>query len=353
MGCAMKRWILSIGVAAALTVPVLAQDFAKGVDAYNKGHYAAALYEWTPLAEQGDAKAQFMLGQMYREGKGVEQDDGEAMRWFRKSAQGGNASAGYWIGRYYEAGILVQRNGQEAVRWYKMAAEAGNVPSILRLVDLYNSGEIVPPDPAEALRWTEAGARKGQMSLQLAAGIHYAGDAASPGQRAKAEMWLKLAENPSERDNDGNLNYQQPSERRRTVAIAKLLLGELRDGASDHQAALTYYLDSAELGNPSAQWQIAKILDEGSHGQAVDRVHAFMWLSIALAHCGPEDGFLAQTIKIRRADMMSELSVDEITKAQTLAAQKHIPNYSENPDHPDEDRTPKRRERRARPDVRL
>ena len=46
-------------------------DFQKGLDAANKGDFAAALREWKPLAEQGNARAQLNLGRMYRRGAGV------------------------------------------------------------------------------------------------------------------------------------------------------------------------------------------------------------------------------------------------------------------------------------------
>ena len=50
-----------------------------------KGDLATALREWRPLAEQGDAKAQYNLGVMYDNGKGVTQDYKEAVKWYRKS----------------------------------------------------------------------------------------------------------------------------------------------------------------------------------------------------------------------------------------------------------------------------
>jgi uncharacterized protein len=52
-------------------VSAQAQDFAKGLAAYETGDFATALKEWQPLAEQGDASAQFNLGVMYY---GVVQD---------------------------------------------------------------------------------------------------------------------------------------------------------------------------------------------------------------------------------------------------------------------------------------
>ena len=45
-----------------------AQDFQKGLSAYNAGDYTTALQEWTPLADQGYASVQFNLGQMYIQG---------------------------------------------------------------------------------------------------------------------------------------------------------------------------------------------------------------------------------------------------------------------------------------------
>jgi TPR repeat protein len=48
----------------------VSQNFMKGVDAYERGDYVTALCEWTPLAEQGHAGAQFNLGNMYADGDG-------------------------------------------------------------------------------------------------------------------------------------------------------------------------------------------------------------------------------------------------------------------------------------------
>ncbi|MDA9250071.1 SEL1-like repeat protein, partial [bacterium] len=66
--------------------PLAAQDFSKGLAAAQAGDYATALQEWTPLANQGDASAQYNLGQMYRVGQGVLQDHEEAARWYRLAA---------------------------------------------------------------------------------------------------------------------------------------------------------------------------------------------------------------------------------------------------------------------------
>jgi len=55
-------------------------DFQKGMTAAERGGFATALREWKPLAEQGNASAQYNLGWMYQNGKGVPQDDKTAVK---------------------------------------------------------------------------------------------------------------------------------------------------------------------------------------------------------------------------------------------------------------------------------
>ena len=64
-------------------------DFEKGLTAAQKGDFATALREWTPLAKQGDTDAQFNLGIMYDNGQGVPQDDKIAVKWYRLAAEQG------------------------------------------------------------------------------------------------------------------------------------------------------------------------------------------------------------------------------------------------------------------------
>jgi uncharacterized protein len=74
------------------------------MDAFKRGDYAAALREWRPLAEQGHAKAQSILGSMYDDGQGVPQDYAEAARRYRKAAEQGYAFAWLKLGSMYGIG---------------------------------------------------------------------------------------------------------------------------------------------------------------------------------------------------------------------------------------------------------
>ena len=68
-------------------------NFVKGSIAYDSGDYATALSEWKPLAEQGNASAQYSLGLMYKEGRGVIQDNVYAHMWFNIAASSGGKLA--------------------------------------------------------------------------------------------------------------------------------------------------------------------------------------------------------------------------------------------------------------------
>ena len=73
--------------------PAVAGPFEDGVAAHDKGDYAAALRLWRPIAEQGDASAQYNLGQMYRNGQGVPQDYIQAHMWFNLATAQNDANA--------------------------------------------------------------------------------------------------------------------------------------------------------------------------------------------------------------------------------------------------------------------
>ena len=128
-----KRGILAVFLVLALSAPSLAADLQAGREAAERGDYATALKEWRPLAEQGDADAQYELGFMYTSGEGVTQDYAEGMRWWRLAAEQGNASAQFMLGFMYTSGEgVTQDYYAEGMRWYRLAAEQGDAGSDLK-----------------------------------------------------------------------------------------------------------------------------------------------------------------------------------------------------------------------------
>ena len=143
-----------------LAVPAWA-DYKAGEDAYNRGDYATALREWRPLAEQGDARAQYNLGVLYRKGRGVPQDDVQARQWYEKAAVQGQAKAQYNLGTLYFNGEGVPKDYQQALRWFRMAADQGEAVAQTKIGIMYDDGQGVPHDFVQAHKWYNLAATNG------------------------------------------------------------------------------------------------------------------------------------------------------------------------------------------------
>ena len=123
-------------------------DFQAGMDAKNRGDFAKALREWRPLAEQGDARAQFYLGMLYENGDGVPEDFGKAREWYEKSAAQGDANAQFYLGLMSAFGRGASLDLVQAYMWYSLAAGNGHARAALHRNDL--AKEMKPAQIAEA-----------------------------------------------------------------------------------------------------------------------------------------------------------------------------------------------------------
>jgi TPR repeat protein len=111
--------------------PAFSADFQKGWTAYESSDFATALREWTPLAKQRNAFAQYNLGVMYDKGLGVPQDYKTAVKWYSLAAEQGLAAAQYNLGFIYYNGKGVPQNYRPArLRlWSGTAAQSAARPS--------------------------------------------------------------------------------------------------------------------------------------------------------------------------------------------------------------------------------
>ena len=123
---------LSLRFAIALVLAMICfvvpawADYQTGMDAYNRQDYAKALREWQPLAEQGDASAQFCLGLLYENGDGVPRDYAKARQWYEKAAAQGEAKAQFYLGMQSAFGQGGPVDLVQAHMWYSLAAGNGN-----------------------------------------------------------------------------------------------------------------------------------------------------------------------------------------------------------------------------------
>lgn len=104
-------------------------------------------------AEQGDALAQYNLGQYYEIGINMDEDESMAFEWYSKAAKQGLVEAQDALGRCYHSGIGVERNDKEAVKWWLEAAKQGNMAAQNSLGICYAKGQGVEQDYEEAMKW--------------------------------------------------------------------------------------------------------------------------------------------------------------------------------------------------------
>ena len=139
---------------------ILKADFQKGLDAARSEDYLTAIKEWRPLAEQGDAYAQYYLGLMYDGGYGVEQNFRKAAQWFLLAAEQGITSAQFNLGFIYQMGRGVTIDHNEAEKWYLLVAEKGDIDAQYSLGILYFEGDDNIIDIKKAFKWFSIAAEK-------------------------------------------------------------------------------------------------------------------------------------------------------------------------------------------------
>ena len=103
--------------------------------AYIQKDYKTAYKLLSPIAEQGNDKAQYKLGIMYNDGQGVPQDYKEAGKWFRLAAEQENHKAELSLGFLYKDGKGVTKDSDEAMKLFTLAAEGG-IPLAQQLLGL-------------------------------------------------------------------------------------------------------------------------------------------------------------------------------------------------------------------------
>lgn len=128
-------------------------------------------------AERGDTEAQYLLGDHYWNGMGVQTNYSEAFKWYEKSAWGGNMWGKYNYGKCFRLGRGVGKDEERARHEFRLSAEMGNPWALLQLAEMgdtdamYKVGDHywngdrqdigMPQNDSEAFKWYEKSARGG------------------------------------------------------------------------------------------------------------------------------------------------------------------------------------------------
>lgn len=133
---------LTTGLSVALFFAAAqAGEYEDGMTAYRARDYQRARMLWTPLAMQGQRRAQVSLARMLERGEGGSPDLGGALGWYKQAAEQNHAESQYRVA---------------------MAHAYGHRKSARLLAQAYRTGELgLTPDSGKAQYWqTVANAKK-------------------------------------------------------------------------------------------------------------------------------------------------------------------------------------------------
>lgn len=145
-----------------------ARTSSSSLDLGSEAH-SADFANMLAAAENGDAKAQLLIGLSYffgeyRDGSKVEQSYEQAQKWLRRSAAAGNSYAQWHLGGMYLQGKGVALDPGEAAHWYMASAKQGNVSARNNLAIQFLEGTGVPQDYEKAFAWASLAAFCGNKS---------------------------------------------------------------------------------------------------------------------------------------------------------------------------------------------
>lgn len=176
-----KRLHTALSLSATLLFSLLLSpayaDLEKGQAAYENGDYATALAELKPLADAGDAEAQFTLSWMYRSGSGVPSNMREAANLLRKAADQGHGQAQIELSTFLFYGLGSPPDIPEGVRLLELAVAQGIPEAQEKLGTIYNVGSYVEKNMALGTRLLQMAVDQDYAPAMYNLGqLHYYGD---------------------------------------------------------------------------------------------------------------------------------------------------------------------------------
>ena len=135
--------------------------------AIDRKDYVSAYEQLLPLANASDARAQRLLGALYRFGLGRQRDRAAAHAWYERAALNGDRIAQFFVGRAYKFGNQVQKNDRKAFEWFLKAAKAGHLKAQGEVALAYQFGIGTTRSLTNAVFWYEKSAKRDLVTSLL------------------------------------------------------------------------------------------------------------------------------------------------------------------------------------------
>ena len=261
--------------------------------------------------EYNDPSAQYLVGRNYLKGKSVEKNVKEAIKWFEMAAKQNHIRAQYQLGKLYLYGKEIKTNLNFAFYFLSKAAEKNHLDSQYELANYYLKGNANKRQYAKAAEWYQKAAKRGHVRSQFELGkLLYEGHGILQNHTEALNLINEAAESGLLEASNflDNLNEKPTGKTKPTLAVSNerdsdiesdlnFTLGDSSDETLDHYQLGIAYLTgegkeknifeaskqfelAANAGHGKAQYQLAKLYEQGIGVKQSDKLH-LQWLEKA------------------------------------------------------------------------
>ncbi len=267
--------------------------FDDGEQAFKRRDYRTAMSELTPLADGGDARAQYYLAVMLLGGLGATRDEARAADYLARAAGQSNAQAQSVLGQLYLQGRGVPKDDAKGADLVRRAADTGLAGAQYTMGLLLVEGRGgLPKDPATAVLWFKAAADQSHVPAYC-----WLGELADREQNAtEAVAWWRKGAGAGDRN-------------------CQFLLGRAYlDGKGglprDVNESVAWFRRAANQRLPAAQAALGYAYERGT-GVPTDYVLAYMWFNLARAQ-----GHNPQPMRETMEALEKKMTPEQIAEAQ-------------------------------------
>ena len=206
------KWLPIVLLIAGSACPALA-GYGEGVSAFQAGNYDEALQQWLPLAEAGDADAQYNAACMFAKGTGTAQNVALAGKWHRRAAENDRFAARWdWLANHEDHGfswllfkeapsnrfrysIVLKLTDGNTMIWDCATEDRDSADIFFRVGVMYEKGGMgLPQNYSEAAKWYERAIERGNVHAQtLLAYLYISGKGVERDLNRAGRLFLKAA----------------------------------------------------------------------------------------------------------------------------------------------------------------
>lgn len=283
--------------------------------------FAQAFTLFQREAQKGNALAMHDLGRMLADGLGREIDMQSAHVWYSRALatfraverQKENRYAEYRIGKLYAAVLGCEQDYGEAAQWFRLSADKGYKYAQYSLAGLFRRGQGVVQDDVRALELYTASAQQDFPYAAYELGKMYRDGIGCEKDAEASEQWYRQAFagflELEQQSHDDKLQYR----------IGWMLLNSVGTG-KDEAAAKEWFERASKLGNPHAQYQLARMILNNLSSTPEQTAQALEWLTKA-AEAG-QDCAQYMLGKIYRDGQGTEKDIQKAVELFTVAAEQ-------------------------------